>query len=169
MDFTNILYVDSSRDTFVPVLIPCSRLVNIAVGVFMVLGGISNFFTGTWSSFILGAYAVVFGLGRSLPHPELTTSIGGANIILVVGGLEFLPNVPDYAYRYASFLFSFLGRGVFYIFIGSILLHDHVLRIIDGSLIAFIGLAYIALEFIPSIEPPSNMRESDQGWGAEQI
>lgn len=95
-----------------PVLIPCSRLVNIAVGVFMVLGGISNFFTGTWSSFILGAYAVVFGLGRSLPHSELTTSIGGANIILVVGGLEFLPNVPDYAYRYASFLFSFLGRGV---------------------------------------------------------
>jgi hypothetical protein len=30
----------------------------------------------------------------------------------VVGGLEFLPNVPDHAYRYASFLFSFLGRGV---------------------------------------------------------
>ncbi|CDM30850.1 hypothetical protein DTO013E5_506 [Penicillium roqueforti] len=132
MDFTNIF-----------------RIVNIAVGVFMVLGGISNFFTGTWSSFILGAYAVVFGL--------------------VVGGLEFLPHVPDYAYRYASFLFSFLGRGVFYIFIGSILLHDNVLRIIDGSVIAFIGLGYVALEFIPSIEPPSNMRESDQGWGAEQV
>ncbi|KAJ6147966.1 hypothetical protein N7519_005714 [Penicillium mononematosum] len=133
MDFTNIF-----------------RLVNIAVGVFMVLGGISNFFTGTWSSFILGAYAVVFGLGS-----RWRTGVP--------------PHVPDYAYRYASFLFSFLGRGVFYIFIGSILLHDHVLRIIDGSLIAFIGLAYIALEFIPSIEPPSNMRESDQGWGAEQI
>lgn len=56
-----------------------------------------------------------------------------------------------------------------YIFIGSILLHDHVLRIIDGSLIGFIGLAYVALEFIPSIEPPSNMREADQGWGAEQV
>jgi hypothetical protein len=59
----------------VPELIPSSRLVNIAVGVFMVLGGISNFFTGTWSSFILGAYAVVFGLGRSLPYSKLTTSI----------------------------------------------------------------------------------------------
>lgn len=95
-----------------PVLIQCSRLVNIAVGVFMVLGGISNFFTGTWSSFILGAYAVVFGLGRSRRNLELTAPIVSANIILVVGGLEFLPHVPDYAYRYASFLFSFLGRGV---------------------------------------------------------
>lgn len=34
------------------------------------------------------------------------------NMISVVAGLEFLPQVPDYAYRYASFLFSFLGRGV---------------------------------------------------------
>lgn len=31
---------------------------------------------------------------------------------LVIGGLEFLPTIPDYVYRYASFLFSFLGRGV---------------------------------------------------------
>lgn len=30
---------------------------------------------------------------------------------IVVGGLEFLPQIPDYVYRYASFLFSFLGRG----------------------------------------------------------
>lgn len=43
-----------------------SRIVNIAVGVFMVLGGISNFFSGSWSSFILGAYAVAFGLGEFL-------------------------------------------------------------------------------------------------------
>ena len=40
---------------------------------------------------------------------------------------------------------------------------------IFGSLIGFIGLAYVALEFIPSIEPPQNMREADGGWGAEQV
>ncbi|KAJ5654137.1 hypothetical protein N7490_001140 [Penicillium lividum] len=125
------------------------RLVNIAVGVIMVLGGISQFFPATMSSVIVGIYVIMFGL--------------------IVAGLEFVPNVPDYAYRYASFLFSFLGRGVFYIFIGSILLHDMVLRIISGSLIGFIGVGYLVLEFIPSIEPPSNMRESDQGWGAEQV
>ncbi|KAJ5123119.1 hypothetical protein N7448_009216 [Penicillium atrosanguineum] len=125
------------------------RLVNIAIGVIMVLGGISQFFPATMSSIIVGAYVIVFGL--------------------VVGGLEFMPNVPDYAYRYASFLFSFLGRGVFYIFVGCIILHGHVLREIAASIIGITGIAYLVLEFIPSIEPPSNMRESDQGWGAEQV
>jgi hypothetical protein len=44
-----------------------------------------------------------------------------------------------------------------------------VLRYIAGSLVGLIGVGYLVLEFIPSIEPPSNMRESDQGWGAEQV
>ncbi|KAJ5279298.1 hypothetical protein N7478_004670 [Penicillium angulare] len=125
------------------------RLVNIAVGVVMVLGGISQFFPASMSSVIVGGYVIVFGL--------------------VVAGLEFMPNVPDYAYRYASFLFSFLGRGIFYIFVGSILLHDLILREIAASIVGLTGVAYLVLEFIPSIEPPSNMRESDQGWGAEQV
>ncbi|PKY03687.1 hypothetical protein P168DRAFT_237884 [Aspergillus campestris IBT 28561] len=125
------------------------RIVNIAVGVIMVLGGIAQFFPPSMGSIIVGAYVIVFGL--------------------LVGGLEFLPTVPDYVYRYASFLFSFLGRGAFYIFVGSIMLHGHVLRYIAGSLVGFVGVGYLALEFVPSIEPPSNMRESDQGWGAEQV
>jgi hypothetical protein len=83
--------------------------------------------------------------------------------------------VPPKAAKYASFLFSFIGRGVckycckiggqfltvVYIFIGTILLHDHVLRIIAGSIIAVVGVLYIVLEFIPSIEPPENMRLGD--------
>ncbi|KAJ5900965.1 uncharacterized protein N7473_005035 [Penicillium subrubescens] len=125
------------------------RLVNIAVGVIMVLGGISQFFPPTMSSIVVGVYVIVFGL--------------------VVAGLEFLPNVPDYVYRYASFLFSFLGRGIFYIFVGCIMLHGHVLREIAASIVGITGIGYLVLEFIPSIEPPSNMRESDQGWGAEQV
>ncbi|EAW12996.1 TVP15 family protein [Aspergillus clavatus NRRL 1] len=125
------------------------RIINIAVGVIMVLGGIAQFFPPSLGGIIVGAYVIIFGL--------------------LVGGLELLPTVPDYVYRYASFLFSFLGRGVFYIFVGSIMLHDHVLQKIAGSLVGFIGLGYIVLDFIPSIEPPSNMREADQGWGAEQV
>ncbi|PWY96606.1 hypothetical protein BO94DRAFT_453140 [Aspergillus sclerotioniger CBS 115572] len=125
------------------------RIVNIAVGVLMVLGGIAQFFPASMSTIIVGVYVIIFGT--------------------IVGGLEFLPNVPDYVYRYASFLFSFLGRGAFYIFVGSIMLHDHWFRYIAGSIIGFIGLGYLALEFIPSIEPPSNMREADQSWGAEQV
>ncbi|TGO26962.1 hypothetical protein BPAE_0050g00510 [Botrytis paeoniae] len=123
------------------------RLVNLAVGVFMVLGGISQFFPLGFQSIIIGCYVIIFGICTAL--------------------LEF--QIPPQVSRYASFLFSFVGRGIFYVFVGSILLHDHVLRIIAGSLIGIIGLIYIGLEFVPSIEPPANMREADGGWGAEQV
>lgn len=45
-----------------------------------------------------------------------------------------------------------------YIFIGSIIVSDNVWSKIAGSVVGFIGIAYAALEFIPSIEPPANMR-----------
>jgi len=125
------------------------RLVNLAVGAIMVLGGISQFFPIALQSVIIGVYVIIFGLA--------------------VAGLELLPQVPPYLPRYASFLFSFLGRGIFYIFVGSILLHDNVLRYIAGSIIGITGLGYCALEFAPQIEPPSNMRDADAGWGAEQV
>ncbi|KAJ9204321.1 hypothetical protein DTO166G4_2361 [Paecilomyces variotii] len=125
------------------------RLANIAVGAIMVLGGIAQFFPTSLSAVIVGVYVIIFGL--------------------IVAGLEFLPQVPDYVYRYASFLFSFLGRGIFYIFVGSLMLHGHVLQYIAGSIVGFTGVGYLALEFIPSIEPPANMREADNTWGAEQV
>ena len=81
--------------------------------------------------------------------------------------LEF--QIPPLLSKWAPFLFSFLGRGIFYIFVGSILLHDYVLRIIAGSIIGILGIGYAALEFVPSIEPPQNMREAGTDWGAEQI
>lgn len=41
---------------------------------------------------------------------------------------------------------------------------------IAGGIVGIIGIAYIALEFIPSIEAPGNMREAEAaGWGAEQV
>ncbi|KAI0899820.1 COPI associated [Annulohypoxylon nitens] len=123
------------------------RIVNLAVGVIMVLGGISQFFNASFQSIIIGAYVLLFGLGVAL--------------------LEF--QIPPQVSRYASFMFSFLGRGIFYVFVGSILLNNGVLRIIAGSIVGVVGLAYAALEFVPSVEPPANMREADQGWGAEQV
>ncbi|KAK1756014.1 COPI associated [Echria macrotheca] len=123
------------------------RIVNLVVAVIMVLGGISQFFPVSFQSVIIGAYVIVFGLATGL--------------------LEF--QIPPQVSRYASFLFSFIGRGIFYIFVGSILLHDGMLRIIAGSIIGLIGVGYVVLEFIPSIEPPANMREADAGWGAEQV
>ena len=58
-----------------------------------------------------------------------------------------------------------------------------------GAIIALVGIGYVVLEYIPSIEPPANMRyvilrctcgdqsqvsdasirDADQGWGAEQV
>ena len=35
---------------------------------------------------------------------------------------------------------------------------DNVWKYIDGSIIVLIGIGYVVLEYIPSIEPPANMR-----------
>lgn len=55
-------------------------------------------------------------------------------------------------------------------FLGCLLLGEKVIANIAGGAVGIIGIAYIALEFVPSIEPPANMREADAaGWGAEQV
>lgn len=57
-----------------------------------------------------------------------------------------------------------------YVFLGCLLLGEKIISNIAGGVVGIIGIAYIALEFIPSIEPPANMREADAaGWGAEQV
>ncbi|KAE9982359.1 hypothetical protein BLS_006202 [Venturia inaequalis] len=123
------------------------RIVNLGVGVLMVLGGVAQFFPLGFQSIVVGCYVIIFGLATAL--------------------LEF--QIPPQVARYASFMFSFIGRGLFYLFIGSILLSTHWTKVVPGTLIGFIGLGYVALEFVPSIEPPANMRDADAGWGAEQV
>ncbi|CEI69137.1 hypothetical protein ACHAPO_003280 [Fusarium lateritium] len=124
------------------------RIVNLAVGVIVILGGIVSIFSFSLQPIILGAYMIVFGL--------------------VTGLLEF--QIPPQVSRHASFMFSFIGRGVFYIFLGSLMVSDSILSKIAGSIVGITGIAYVALEFVPSIEPPANMREAeDAGWGAEQV
>ena len=56
-----------------------------------------------------------------------------------------------------------------YVFVGSIILNKSLLLTIAGSAIGIIGLGYVVLEYIPSIEPPQNMRDASAEWGAEQI
>ena len=66
--------------------------------------------------------------------------------------------IPPQVARYASFMFSFIGRGVFYLFVGCIIMGDNWWKYTSGGLVALVGLGYIALEFVPSIEPPANIR-----------
>ncbi|CZS88653.1 probable TVP15 Tlg2-Vesicle Protein [Rhynchosporium agropyri] len=123
------------------------RIVNLAVGALMVVGGGFHFKLAI-SAIIITIYTIIFGLTTAL--------------------LEF--QIPPQVARYASFLFSFIGRGVFYIFVGSLLLSDDGwIRPLFGIIIALVGIGYVVLEFVPSIEPPQNMREADGGWGAEQV
>ncbi|KAG5967602.1 hypothetical protein E4U58_002138 [Claviceps cyperi] len=124
------------------------RIVNLVVATVTVLGGIAGIFLFQLQSIILGAYLIVFGLAIAL--------------------LEF--QIPPQVSRYANFLFSFIGRGIFYVLIGGLLFGKEVLSNIAGVIVCIIGVGYVALEFVPSIEPPSNMRDADvSGWGAEQV
>ncbi|KAF2451631.1 COPI associated, partial [Karstenula rhodostoma CBS 690.94] len=125
------------------------RMVNFATAVFMILGGVTKFIhPGGFANIILGVYLVIFE--------------GTAN-----RGAEF--QIPPQVARYASFMFSFIGRGVFYVFVGSVAVGDGWWRIIPGTIVGVVGLAYVVLEFIPSMEPPANMRDADAGWGQEQV
>ncbi|KAF2785730.1 COPI associated [Melanomma pulvis-pyrius CBS 109.77] len=121
-------------------------MVNFAVAVFMVLGGVAKIFLFHFN-IILGVYLIIFGAATAL--------------------LEF--QIPQQVARYASFMFSFLGRGIFYVFMGSVIVGDHWYRTVPGTIVGIVGLGYCVLEFIPSIEPPANMRDADAGWGAEQV
>ena len=56
-----------------------------------------------------------------------------------------------------------------YIFVGSVTLGPGAYGYIAGSIVGLVGIGYVVLEFLPQIEPPANMREADQGWGAEQV
>lgn len=64
---------------------------------------------------------------------------------------------------------SLTQQNLVYLFLGSIIVGGHWYQYIPGTIIGVIGIAYIVLEFIPSIEPPANMRDADASWGSEQI
>ncbi|KAI5269900.1 hypothetical protein E4T47_06729 [Aureobasidium subglaciale] len=138
------------------------RIVNLATGALMVFGGISQFWPDvSVRGTICAIYIILFGL---------------ANALLDSGDLtrcaEF--QIPPQIARYASFMFSFIGRGAdedwtVYVFIGALCFTGHWTKYIIGGIIILVGVAYIALEYVPSIEPPANMRDADAGWGAEQV
>lgn len=49
-------------------------------------------------------------------------------------------------------------HGLVYIFIGGLCFSGHWTKYIIGGIIILVGIAYVALEYVPSIEPPANMR-----------
>ncbi|CAR25209.1 Tvp15p [Lachancea thermotolerans CBS 6340] len=70
--------------------------------------------------------------------------------------LEF--RVPPNLYRYASFYFSFFGRGLCLILLSLLLSYGGVFKILVSILLFLSGLVYVILEFVPSIQEPENFR-----------
>ncbi|KAK9476398.1 Golgi apparatus membrane protein TVP15 [Lipomyces japonicus] len=120
------------------------RIVNLVIGSLIVLGGIASFFPLGFRSVIIAIYTILFGSLVILAEFSLPSQIG----------------------RYASFLLSFIGRGLFYIFLGAIILAPGALRIVAGAVIILVGVIFVVLEFTPSIEPPTNMRSDEPGYEA---
>ncbi|RLV88458.1 hypothetical protein JA9_004149 [Meyerozyma sp. JA9] len=117
-------------------------------------------------AFILGLYIVVFGGVIGLLGSTQRRHINP----------EF--RVPPEAQTYASFLFSFIGRGIckfnvdaniVYTLIGAIINGASVFRVIAGILIFMVGLVYIALEMVPSISPPDNMNLDGVAIAGEDV
>ncbi|EGV61857.1 hypothetical protein PSN45_000547 [Yamadazyma tenuis] len=121
------------------------KIANLAVAVLTALSGLSQLFHG-FQSFIIGIYLVAFGAG--------------------IGFLEF--RVPAEAYAYGSFMFSFIGRGVFYTFLSASIRGHSIFRLLAALIVFLVGVVYIALEAIPSISPPDNMNTEGISIGNEE-
>ncbi|KAI8385768.1 COPI associated protein-domain-containing protein [Blakeslea trispora] len=113
------------------------RAANIVAAAFMIIGGVMTCFAGGFPNFIQGIFVILLGIMTAL--------------------FEF--RLPAIISQFASFMFSFMGRGLFYIFIGCITLNYGALAIASGVIVAAIGIAYVVLHFLKTIEAPSNMQK----------
>ncbi|CAO3639415.1 unnamed protein product [Cunninghamella echinulata] len=104
--------------------------------MFMIIGGVATILLGGFPQFIRGIYCILFGI--------------------MVFLFEF--RLPSVISKHVSFMFSFIGRGIFYIFIGCILLNAATLGIVSGVIIVLAGIAFVVLQFVPFIELPGNMQ-----------
>ncbi|CCK71720.1 Tvp15p KNAG_0H03050 [Huiozyma naganishii CBS 8797] len=66
--------------------------------------------------------------------------------------------VPPKLYQYASFYFSFLGRGLLQILLATLVAHGGVLKYIAAVLLFFSGIVFIFCHFAPFIEEPELFR-----------
>ncbi|KAI8326390.1 hypothetical protein GQ54DRAFT_243733, partial [Martensiomyces pterosporus] len=99
------------------------RIANLVVAVLMIIIAIVFF---TWSSFpriMLGIYEIVFGVWI---------------IMFEVAEMAWLK-------KYVEFMFTWRGRGIFYVFIGCLTLGTKAIGWIFGSVITGIGAAYVVL------------------------
>jgi len=66
---------------------------------------------------------------------------------------------------YCPFIFTYLGRGIFLVFFGCIILTSHIALIVLSSVIVFIGIFFIVLHFIS--KDHYNEEKEIFGWAPE--
>ncbi|KAJ1877032.1 hypothetical protein H4R99_003220 [Coemansia sp. RSA 1722] len=101
------------------------RIANIVVAVLMIVSAVIFFVWADFMRIMLGVYEIVFGVWMILF--ELT---------------EMAWLTP-----YVQFMFTWRGRGLFYVFIGCLTLGYKTLGWVFGSIITAIGVLYIVLSF----------------------
>ncbi|VEU19263.1 DEKNAAC100467 [Brettanomyces naardenensis] len=121
------------------------KAINLAVATIAFASGFTQLFSGI-GYFFQGLYVAALGV--------------------IIGYLEF--KVPPQLYSYCSSFFSFLGRGLIYILIAILNIHGSALRIICAFFVFVVGISYVVLEFVQSIQPPENM-QGEQGLSTDGL
>ncbi|KAK3806330.1 MAG: COPI associated protein-domain-containing protein [Benniella sp.] len=103
------------------------RLLNILVGVVLFVH------IGSWNSGILGVFVCIFGI--------------------LTFALEF--TIPEAVVYNMGFMFSMLGRGIFYVCMGLLCLSWKWFNIVVGCIVMVVGLFYIAMHFKGATPSPS--------------
>jgi len=132
------------------------KAANGLAGALLLGGGIAHLVYHSFASIIIGIYAILFGL--------------------IVAVLEFYP-LPDerhaVLYRHVSFFYSFVGRGIFYLLFGVLLLDHYVVAYVFGAILGFEGLVFCALQLVPiyelppSMHPPITDSDAQPVWNAD--
>ncbi|KAJ2787628.1 hypothetical protein GGI15_000590 [Coemansia interrupta] len=101
------------------------RVANLVVSALMIVSAVIFFVWADFMRIMLGIYEIVFGAWM---------------IMFEVAEVGWLT-------PYVQFMFTWRGRGLFYVFIGCLTLGYKTLGWVFGSVITAIGVAYIVLSF----------------------
>lgn len=114
------------------------KVANLAVGSLCLLASLSqlSYIAVNFNAFLLA----IFGVALSVP------------IIY----LEF--KVPPNLYKFASFYFSFLGRGMAYILLSFLINFGGIFKMLTTLLTFLLGVVYVIFQVLPQIEEPANFR-----------
>lgn len=121
---------------------------------------IVNPITIKYTNFLVGTIAITSAMVQFvqvyLNFTEFLLGMSAFALSIPIIVLEF--KVPPDLNRYASFYFSFLGRGLLYILLSFMLGFGGGLKIVGDIILFLSGVSFISFHYIPSIEEPSNFR-----------